>query len=293
VTTKVNLPHQPTEPHFTDKDERSLFNRCRKLAGKKVVVKYGGAALEHEDLKKPILSDIALLKQAGVVVVLVHGGSRRLNQAMAEKKLAVTMINGLRYTSSETVDLAREVFGQLNEDIVKLLDAAGASPVGLKGEESGLIMAKPKDFDRYGHVGDVEEVKVEVLLRLLGQDRLPVISGLGVSKEGQTLNINLDIVAAAVAGALSADKFMLITDVEGILRDVADSNTRMSFLDRDQLKALQNSNTVANGMLPKIEACLLAMAQGVRETYISSCSQPQALITELLGETHYGTHIVQ
>ena len=293
MTTKVKQQYQPKVSRFINKDERSLFNQCRKLAGKKVVVKYGGAALEREDLKKPILADIALLKEAGAVIVLVHGGSRHLSQEMARRKLDVKMINGLRYTSAETVDIARKVFGQLNEDIVKLLDAAGAAPVGLKGEESGLIKAKLRDFDHYGYVGDVEEVKVEVLLRLLGENRLPVISGLGVSKDGQTLNINLDTVAAAVAGALNAERFVLITDVDGILRDVTDSSTRMSSLDQEQLKALQSSNTVANGMLPKIEACLLAMAQGVEETYIISCSQPHALITELLGKTRYGTHVVQ
>jgi acetylglutamate kinase len=293
VTTKAIRREQPIATRISDKEKQSLISRCKKLAGKKIVIKYGGAALEHEDLKRPTLLDVALLKEAGAIVVLVHGGSRHLSQEMAKRGLDVKMINGLRYTSSETVDMARRVFGQLNTEIVELLDAAGASPIGLKGDESAIIGAKPKDFNRYGYVGDVEEVKVEVLSKLLRQKRLPVISGLGMDSNGQILNINLDTVAAAIAGALSAEKFVLITDVDGILRDVTDSDTRMSLLDREQLKSLQGSNMVANGMLPKVEACLRAMDQGVEETYIISCRQPHALITKLLGETRYGTHIVR
>lgn len=292
MTTKAIRRSQPIVPQPCDKERQYLINRCKKLAGKKIVIKYGGAALEHEDLKRPTLLDVALLKEAGAIVVLVHGGSRHLSQEMAKKGLAVKMINGLRYTSFETVDIARKVFGQLNTEIVELLDAAGAAPIGLKGEESDIIRAKAKDFDLYGYVGDVQKVKVEVLSKLLKQNRLPVISGLGIDENGQTLNINLDTVAAAIAGALSAEKFVLITDVDGILLDVTDSSTRMSLLNREQLKSLQSSNMVANGMLPKVEACLSAMAQGVKETYIISCRQPHALITELLGETQYGTHIV-
>jgi acetylglutamate kinase len=276
-----------------NEERQSLINRCKKLAGKKIVVKYGGAAFENEDLKGPTLRDIALLKEAGVIVILLHGGSRRLNQEMLKAGLEVKMCNGLRYTDSETIKIASRVFGQLNDEIVNFLNEEGASPIGLRGEKSSLIRAKSKDFELYGFVGDVEDVNVDILTNILRKKQLPVISGLGIDDNGQILNINLDTVAAAVAAAIGAERFVLITDVDGIMRDVKDPSTRMPILKSEQLKALQGSNLVANGMLPKIEACMSAVDQGVEETYVITCRQPHALITELLCETNYGTRIIR
>jgi len=293
VTIQTMKQKQAIEVNSSNEKGRSLGDKSRKLAGKIIVVKYGGAALEHTDLRMPILRDVALLKEAGATVVLIHGGSRRLSQVMATKRLEVRMIRGLRYTSSETVEVARTVFGELNKEIVELLDATGASPVGLKGEDNGLIMAKLKDFNLYGYVGDVQQVDVAILVKLIKKHQLPVISGLGVDGNGRVLNINLDLVAAAVAGELHADTFVLITDVDGILRDVKDPDTLMPLLDMEQLDSLQDNRMIGNGMLPKIEACLCAMRQDVKNTYVMSCRQPHALITELIGETHYGTHIVR
>ena len=281
--------------------KKASFLECRatdnlkyfRLIGKTIVVKYGGAALEHQEYNEPTLNDIAFLRKTGANVVVVHGGSRQLDKKMREKGLEIKSIDGLRYTSDETINEAQSVFYDINAQIVKALQDRDIDAVGLRGEEDSVIEATLKNFDTYGYVGDIKNVKVEILEILLSQGKVPVISALGREDNGKVLNINADDVACAVASALISDIFMFITDVEGVLQNPADPLSRLSSIDDEGIENLLKEGVISKGMTPKIKACLRAVKNGVPVVHILSARQPRALITEIIGETSYGTKLLK
>lgn len=268
-------------------------SKCTQLKGKTIVVKYGGAALEHQELHKPIIRDIAFLQQVGAYVVIVHGGSRQLDSRMRELGLQIKSTDGLRYTCSKTIEEARAIFGEINAEIVELLRDMGAPAVGLLGEENGLIKAELKSFETYGYVGDVKSVDVERLREIMGQGKIPVLTVLGRSGDGQILNINADDVARAVTSSLCADKLVFITDVEGILQNPKDPSSLLSMTDEEGIESLLREHIISKGMTRKVKACLEAIRNDAPVVHILSARQPLALITEIIGESHYGTKIVR
>ncbi len=268
-------------------------SKFTQLTGKIIVIKYGGAALERRELKEPIIRDIAFLRRVGVFVVVVHGGSRQLDKRMKEKALQIRSIDGLRYTCDKTIEEARIVFGEINTEIVRLLRDMGADAIGLRGEEDGMISAELKSFETYGYVGDVKKVDVERLRSVMEQGKIPVISALGRANDGQILNINADDVACAVSSAVCADKFMFITDVEGILQDPSDPSSLLSTVDDEKIENLLAEHIISRGMVRKVKACLEAIRNNVPVVHILSARQPRALTTEVIGETHYGTKLVR
>lgn len=263
------------------------------LKGKTIVIKYGGAALERRALKKPIIQDIAFLQQVGARVVVVHGGSRQLDKRMRELGLQIRSVDGLRYTGDKTIEEARVVFGGINTEIVQLLRGMGVAAIGLRGEESGLIKADLRSFEIYGYVGDVRSVDVKRLRSIMGQGKIPVISVLGRADDGQVLNINADDVARAVTSALHADKLIFITDVEGVLQDPRDPSSLLSMTDAEGIENLLKEQVISRGMARKVRACLEAIRNDAPVVYILSARQPRALITEIIGESHYGTKVVR
>ena len=271
----------------------SSFNSSKyvELAGKTIVVKYGGAALEHRELKEPTIRDIAFLQRAGACVVVVHGGSRQLDKKMREKGLQIRNTDGLRYTCDKTIEEARLVFGEINTEIVDLLESIGAAAIGLGGE-SGLIKAKLMRFETYGYVCDVKSVDVVRLKSIIKQGKIPVISALGIADDGQALNINADDAACAVACSLHADKFIMLTDVEGILKNPRDPSSLISTIDAQGIESLLEIHAVSQVMVRKVKACYKAVKDGIPAIYILSARQPHALITEITGESHYGTQII-
>jgi acetylglutamate kinase len=268
-------------------------SKYTQLKGKTIVIKYGGAALERRALKKPIIQDIAFLQQAGARVVIVHGGSRQLDNRMRELGLQIRSVDGLRYTCERTVEEARVIFGEINAEIVELLQDMGVAAIGLRGEERGLIKAELKNFETYGYVGDVKSVGVKRLRSIIEQGKIPVISILGRADDGQVLNINADDVARAVTSSLCADKLIFITDVEGVLRDPGDPSSLLSTTDDEEIESLLQEHVISKGMTRKVKACLEAIRNDAPVVHILSAQQPQALITEILGESHYGTKIVK
>lgn len=268
-------------------------SKYTQLTGKIIVIKYGGAALEHRALRKPTIRDIAFLQQVGARVVIVHGGSRQLDKRMKEAGLQIRSVDGLRYTCDKTIEEARVIFGEINTEIVQLLQDMGVAAIGLRGEESGLIKAELKSFETYGYVGDVKSVDVERLRSIMGQGKIPVISVLGRADDGQVLNINADDVARAVTSALHADNMMFITDVEGILQDPTDPSTLLATTDDERVENLLKQHAISKGMTRKVKACLEAIRNDVPVVHILSARQPGALITEITGESHYGTKLVR
>jgi acetylglutamate kinase len=268
-------------------------SKFTQLKNKTIVVKYGGAALEHQELRSPVIGDIAFLQHFGAYVVIVHGGSRQLDSRMRELGLQVKSTDGLRYTCSETIEEARTIFGGINAEIVGLLRDIGAPAVGLLGEENGLIKAELKSFETYGYVGGVKSIDVEKLRSIMGQGEIPVLTVLGRSDDGQILNINADDVARAVASSLCADKLVFITDVEGILQNPKDPSSLLTMTDEEGIESLLREHIISKGMIRKVKACLEAIRNDATVVHILSARQPLALITEIIGESHYGTKVVR
>lgn len=268
-------------------------SKYTQLTGKIIVIKYGGAALEHRELREPTIRDIAFLQQVGARVVVVHGGSRQLDKRMEEVGLQVRSVDGLRYTCGKTIEEAKKIFGEINTEIVHRLRDMGAAAIGLRDEEDSLIKAELKSFETYGYVGYVKSVDIERLRSMMEQGKIPVITALGKAGDGQVLNINADEVACAVATSLYADEFMVITDVEGVFKSPSDPSSLLSTTDGGEIESLLSEHIISKGMARKVEACLEAIRSGVPVVHILSARQPGALITEIAGETQYGTKVVR
>ena len=269
----------------------------KQYVGKTIVVKYGGNAMLNEDLKKAVMEDIVLLSTIGIHTVLVHGGGPEINAMLEKTGKESKFIGGLRYTDAETMEIVQMVLtGKLNKDIVGLLLQAGGKAVGLSGVDAGLLRAKKIDKDGVdlGFVGDVTEVNPELLQTLLAQGYIPVVSTVAIGEQGDMnrYNINADTAAAKIAVALKAEKFVQLTNVPGLLRDVNDPSTLISKLDHAAIPSMVATGVISAGMIPKIECNLEAIKGGVPRTYIIDGRVPHALLIEMFSDRGIGTMIV-
>lgn len=269
----------------------------KQYVGKTIVVKYGGNAMLNEDLKKAVMEDIVLLSTIGIHTVLVHGGGPEINAMLEKTGKESKFINGLRYTDAETMEIVQMVLtGKLNKDIVGLLLQAGGKAVGLSGVDSGLLRAKKIDKDGVdlGFVGDVTEVNPHLLEALLAEGYIPVVSTVAIGEQGDMnrYNINADTAAAKIAVALKAEKFVQLTNVPGLLRDVNDPASLISKLDHGDIPNLVETGVISAGMIPKIECNLEAIKGGVPRTYIIDGRVPHALLIEMFSDRGIGTMIV-
>jgi acetylglutamate kinase len=269
----------------------------KQYVGKTIVVKYGGNAMLNEDLKKAVMEDIVLLSTIGIHTVLVHGGGPEINAMLEKTGKESKFIGGLRYTDAETMEIVQMVLtGKLNKDIVGLLLQAGGKAVGLSGVDAGLLRAKKIDKDGVdlGFVGDVTEVNPELLQTLLSQGYIPVVSTVAIGEQGDMnrYNINADTAAAKIAVALKAEKFVQLTNVPGLLRDVNDPATLISKLDHTAIPSMVATGVISAGMIPKIECNLEAIKGGVPRTYIIDGRVPHALLLEMFSDRGIGTMIV-
>ena len=268
----------------------------RHWVGKTIVVKYGGNAMLNEELKHGVMEDIVLLNTIGIHVVLVHGGGPEINNILNRIGKESKFVNGLRYTDAETMEVVQMVLtGKLNKDIVGILLKEGGKAVGLSGVDSGLLRAKKLDKDNfdYGYVGEVTEVHPEIITSLLDQNFIPVIStvALGESGDSNCYNINADTAAAKIAVALHAEKFVQLTNVPGVLRDVNDPSSLLQRIHISDVDALIKDGTIAGGMIPKIECCMLARNGGVPRTHIIDGRVPHSLLIEMFSDRGIGTMI--
>ena len=273
---------------------------------KTVVVKYGGHAMVDEDLKRQFALDVILLNHIGVNVIIVHGGGPQINKLLDRLDIKPSYVHGMRVTDGETMDVVEMVLvGRVNKEIVGQINHNGGRAVGLSGRDGDLVCARkmkvsysspegelqnaPPEIIDLGRVGEVTRINGDVLKTLKREDFIPVIAPVGVGEDGQAYNINADIVAGAIAGALNAEKLILLTDVEGV-KD-KDGNL-LRCLNQEDLDGLIADETIAGGMIPKVNCCRDALKQGVNKAYIVDGRREHAILLEMFTREGVGTEIV-
>lgn len=260
--------------------------------GKVVVVKYGGNAMVNDGLKRQVMEDIVLLSLIGVRTVLVHGGGPEISETMARLGKKPQFVDGLRVTDRETVDIVQMVLaGKVNKDLVKLLGLCGGKAMGISGIDGRLIEAKPRGGG-LGFVGDIVRANIEPVTDLLEKGYIPVVSTIGCDADGSVYNINGDTAAAHIAGALGAERLIMMTDVGGILRDRDDPSTLISELSVEEALHLYDAGIISGGMIPKVDCCREAIGLGVRKVIIMDGRVPHSILMELFTDEGAGTMIV-
>ncbi len=263
----------------------------KRYTGKIVVVKYGGNAMIDESLKQQVMEDIVLLWLIGVKIVLVHGGGPEINDLMARLGKKPEFVDGLRVTDKETVDIVQRVLaGKVNKTLVNMLEMKGGRAIGLSGMDGRLIEAKIKD-ERLGYVGEVTSININPVTDLLEKGYIPVISTIGCDEQGAAYNINGDTAAACIAGALGAERLIMMTDVAGILRDKDDPNSLIAEVTLKEAMGLYDSGIVSGGMIPKVDCCIRAINEGVKNVVIMDGRVPHSILMELLTDEGAGTWI--
>jgi acetylglutamate kinase len=273
----------------------------QRFTGKTIVIKYGGNAMENDELKNSFARDIVLMKTVGINPVVVHGGGPQIGDLLKRLNIESQFIEGMRVTDSQTMDVVEMVLGgQVNKDIVNLINQHGGSAIGLTGKDAGLIKARKLKVSRHtpgmdkpeiidiGHVGEVSSVNANLIDRLVSDDYIPVIAPIGVGTDGASYNINADLVAGKVAEALGAEKLMLLTNIAGLMDKEGKVLTGLSTA---QVDALIADGTIYGGMLPKIRCALDAVQGGVGSAIIVDGRVPNAVLLELFTDTGVGTLI--
>ncbi|HXA69347.1 MAG TPA: acetylglutamate kinase [Stellaceae bacterium] len=273
----------------------------RRYSGKTVVVKYGGHAMGDEVVAERFAADVVLLKQVGINPIVVHGGGPQIGQMLKRLRIKSDFIDGLRVTDRATVEIVEMVLsGSINKQIVSAINARGGYAIGLSGKDANLIRARKltrtkvdpdSNIERIldlGFVGEPEAINATVLETLRNSAIIPVIAPIGVGDDGQTYNINADTVAGAVAGAVKAARFLLLTDVAGVLDK---SKALIAELTAAEARRLIEDGTIGGGMIPKVETCLGAIEQGVEAAVIVDGRVPHAILLELFAEGGAGTLI--
>ena len=276
----------------------------RQFHGTTVVIKYGGNAMTEAALKDSFATDVVLMKLVGINVVVVHGGGPQIGELLSRLNIESEFVNGMRVTDSATMDVVQMVLGGLvNPDIVSLINTHGGRAVGVTGKDGNLIQAEkmpmtfasnnagssePEIID-IGHVGSITNIQIDVLNTLVQSEFIPVIAPVGVGKDGESYNINADIVAGAIAKALNAEKLVLLTNTPGILD--ADKTT-LSSLNKAEVEALIADGTISEGMLPKVDCAIDAVSGGVNSVTIVDGRVPHALLLEVFTDSGVGTQIL-
>lgn len=292
---------------YSDKDKAEILMDAlpyiQEFYGTTVVIKYGGNAMINEALKENVMRNVALMKFVGIQPILVHGGGPEITGFLKKVGKESSFVSGLRVTDEETVEIAEMVLdGKLNSEIVSLLNLRGVRAVGLSGKDAGLIKAKKKLAAVYesdavrevdiGYVGEVMAVDTRIITDLLQQDYVPVIAPIGMGEHGESYNINADYVAAEIAGALRAEKLLLLTDVEGVYKDFADKSSLISQLHLEEAKAYIRSGVIDGGMIPKVEACLRALEAGAHKAHIIDGRLDHSIILEIFTSRGIGTMVL-
>ena len=293
----------PSEPLLTEAQARladagakaailaDALPYIREFAGKVVVVKYGGHAMDDPALAELFATDVVLMRLVGMQPVVVHGGGPQISDLMRRLGKEPEFVDGQRVTDAETVDIVRMVLvGKVNREIVASVNRHGSYAVGLSGEDAGLLKVTARD-PALGFVGDVEAVDPTIVARLLREELIPVIATVGVDEAGQAYNVNADTVAAAIAAALGAEKLVYLTDVTGLYERWPDEASLISRVDVAGLERLLGSGAVQAGMIPKVESCIAALRGGVARAHVLDGRLPHALLLEFFTREGVGTMV--
>lgn len=263
----------------------------RKYTGKIVVVKYGGNAMINPELKAQVMEDIVLLWLIGIKVVLVHGGGPEINELMAKLGKKAEFVDGLRVTDKESVDIVQMVLaGKVNKGLVNLLEMNGGKAMGISGMDGRLIEAKQKN-ELLGYVGSITKINIDPVTDLLEKGYIPVISTVGCDREGNAYNINGDTAASFIAGALGAERLIMMTDIAGILRDKDDPDSLIPHVTISEAVQLFKQDIISGGMIPKVDCCIDAINRGVKKVIIMDGRVPHSILMELLTNEGAGTMV--
>ncbi len=265
----------------------------KRYNGKVICVKYGGNAMVNDELKHQVMEDIVLLWLIGVKIVLIHGGGPEINEVMDKFGKQPVFVDGLRVTDKETVDIVQMVLaGKVNKTLVNLLESYGGKAMGISGIDGRMIEAEIKD-ERLGYVGKIKKIHIKPVQDLLEKGYIPVISTVGCDKQGNTYNINGDTAAAHIAGALGAERLIMMTDIAGILRDKDDPSTLIPDVTIEEAKKLHEEGIISGGMIPKVDCCIEAIGKGVKNVIIMDGRIPHSILMELLTDEGAGTMVME
>ena len=283
------------QTEFSNADRAEVLTQAlpyiKRYVGKTVVIKYGGNAMTNDALKEQMMGDIVLLHLIGVKIVLVHCGGPEISRLMEKLGKKPEFVDGLRVTDKETVDIVQMVLsGKINKTLVNMLESRGGRAIGISGMDGSLITAEAKD-PRLGYVGRVTDVNIKPVFDLLEKGYIPVISTVGSDHGGNVYNINGDTAAAFIAGALGAERLIMMTDIDGILLDKNDPSSLIPELNVSEIEALTKSGVISGGMIPKVECCLEALSGGVKNVVILDGRVPHSILMELLTNEGAGTWI--
>ena len=284
------------ENHFSNAERAEVLTQAlpyiKKYNSKIVVIKYGGNAMINESLKQQVMEDIVLLWLIGVKVVLVHGGGPEISELMDKLGKKPEFVDGLRVTDKETVDIVQMVLaGKVNKTLVNLLEMKGGKAMGISGMDGRLIESKIKN-EKLGYVGEITNVNIAPVVDLIEKGYIPVVSTIGCDKEGNAYNINGDTAAAFIAGALGADRLIMMTDIAGILHDKDDPSTLIPHVTLTDIKDLKNEGVISGGMIPKVDCCVKAIEKGVKNVVIMDGRVPHSILMELLTDEGAGTMVL-
>lgn len=266
----------------------------QKFNRKIIVVKYGGSAMNSEELKENVIKDVTLLKLVGFKPIIVHGGGKEISRWVGKVGKEPKFVNGLRVTDDETMEIAEMVLSRVNKSLVTMVQELGVKAVGISGKDGGLLKVDKKysDGQDIGYVGDIREVDAKILYDLLDRDFLPIVAPVGLDDNFATYNINADDAACAIAKAVNADKLVFLTDVEGLYKDFNDKSTFISRITASDAEKLIESGIIGGGMLPKLNNCTSAVLNGVNRVHILDGRVPHCLLLEIFTNQGIGTAII-
>lgn len=264
----------------------------KEFNGKVVVIKYGGSAMVDEKIKEMVIEDIVLMKLVGFKPVIVHGGGKEISKTLNRMGIDSEFYNGLRVTSKETVEVVEMVLsGKVNKDVVQLIQNHDLSAVGISGKDGKTLKVDRKVVEGkdIGYVGEVKEVDTTLIHSLIDNDFIPVIAPVGTDDKGETYNINADYAASAIAGALEAEKLIFLTDVEGVLEDMHNSETLISQIDVSEVDGYIKDDVISGGMIPKVMCCVEGIEKGVKNVHILDGRVEHSLLLEIFTKSGVGT----
>ena len=269
----------------------------REFSNKTVVIKYGGNAMVNKELMASVLEDVTLLKYVGVNPVIVHGGGPVISKNLEQYELETNFHKGFRITNQEVMEVVEKaLIGEVNTNLVSLANSLGIKAVGLSGKDNQMILAKKCEMDcdvELGYVGEVDQVDPTLLNSMIASDYVPIVAPVGTDEEGNSYNINADLVAGEIAAALEAEKLMLLTNTEGILEDPEDKSTLISRLKIAEAKQKIEDEIIVGGMIPKVNACITALEKDVNRTHILDGRLDHSILLEIFTDKGIGTMITK
>lgn len=297
MTTGHSVPSTAKPRIASTMGKAAIFSEAlpfiRRFRGTTVVIKYGGSAMVDEELRSSFADDVAMLHYVGINPIIVHGGGPHISAAMGQRGIEPQWVEGLRVTDAETIRVVQSTLvGEINPDIVRLVNNHGSVATGVSGLDANLFVAEPLD-ERLGFVGRVTQVNTELIENLRRQGYVPVVAPIARGEDGATYNLNADTAAGALATALGASKLVYLTDVEGLYRDLGDENSLISRITSPELHELLESGSVSAGMIPKLRSCFEAVDAGVMSAHILDGRVQHAVLLEIFTPEGIGTMITK